>query len=140
MNHKYNYNVIDDSGKVEKIYYLYLTGFLTFYVTTFVGYLMAFGERKNDRNSVLLSSHYQYQIKIMNINIILNSIALFGVILYVVYELALIVDFYNIDVQDTLKTLMGAFYVYIFATTLITILFYFQSFNGLKKIKNNTYA
>jgi len=135
MNKITNYNLDESKDKVLKIYYLYLLGFLSFYITNFIGYIIALKEKKDTNNSVLNENHYRYQIKIMNINIFLNIIAILSSLCYGFYIFSLI-DFANFNPKHLQDILMSV-YIFVGISLFSTILFYIQTFLGIKRLKNN---
>lgn len=128
--------VEEDFSKVKSIYYLYLGGFLTFYISTLVGYMKAFSERKNPNNSTIMSSHYKYQVKIMHINMLINLVVLLGSMAYTFYIISGL-DLMNLEIDDNLmKPFAAVISVSTFASVGSTILLYIQTMIGLKKIHN----
>lgn len=128
--------VEEDFSKVKSIYYLYLGGFLTFYISTLVGYMKAFPERKNPNNSTIMSSHYKYQVKIMHINMLINLVVLLGSMAYTFYIISGL-DLMNLEIDDNLmKPFAAVISVSTFASVGSTILLYIQTMIGLKKIHN----
>lgn len=131
-----NYNLVETTDKVKRIYYLYLAGIFTLYITSFMGYMMAWGEKKKNNNSVLLDLHYSYQFKIMNINCILNALIFFGSLAYVCY-LFTTIDFMNLEIEKEVVRFLDIIYICIGLNLATTLLFYYQVINGLHKINNN---
>ncbi len=130
-----NYNLNESKDKIFKIYYLYLLGFFSLYITTFIGYIMALNERNNSENSVFNENHYRYQIRIMNINIFLNIIALLSSLSYGFYIFSLI-DFSNFN-SKYIQDILMAVYLFVGISLFSTILFYIQIFLGMRRLKNN---
>ncbi len=93
----------EDLSEARSIYYLYLGGFFSFYISTFIGYMKALKERKNKDNSIIMTSHYRYQVKIMHMNMIINGISFLGTLTYVFYIISKI-DFMNLTLDDGLAS------------------------------------
>lgn len=122
----------EDLSKIKSIYYLYLSGLFTFYISTLIGYCMAFGERKNRNNSIIMDSHYEYLIKILNINVLLNILLLFACLAYVFYNISML-DFMNMEIEllvEKVSILVSTFSIF---SIIIVIIFYAQILKGLKK-------
>lgn len=129
------YKEYEDLSKVKTIYYLYLSSMFTFYISTLIGYAMAFGERKNPNNSIIVDSHFNYIIKILNINVILNLIILLGGCAYGFMELSQI-DFMNLEVEELVTKTISLVSAWGVFSIIITIIFYIQTFIGIKKANN----
>jgi uncharacterized membrane protein len=125
-------NEYEDLSKIKSIYYLYLSGLFTFYISTLIGYCMAFGERKNRNNSIIMDSHYEYIVKILNMNILFNMLLLLTCLAYVFYNISML-DFMNMEIEllvEKVSVLVSTFSIF---SIIITVIFYVQILKGLKK-------
>jgi len=128
--------VEEDFSMAKNIYYMYLAGFLTFYISNIIGYMKALNQRKNPDASTIMKSHYRYQVKIMHINMLINVVCILGTLAYIFYIISGM-DFMNIDLNNDL-TLPFASTITFWTISSIanTLLFYIQTSFGLKKILN----
>lgn len=129
----------EDFKKVKNVYYMYIIGPLTMYITSIFGYINAMKQRNNIENSVIVNNHYSYQFKIMNINIILNLIILLTALAYT-FNIISEIDFVSLNIDSFMTEIKNIFQFYLVGSVLITILLFAQSCIGLHKVKNNTYV
>jgi uncharacterized membrane protein len=126
----------EDLSEVNKIYQLYMTGWLTMYITNIVGYKMAFTKRNKPENSIIANSHYKYQVKIMNINFLLTLVCMLGSTAYISYVVSQI-DFMNLELTEkSLEGLAASSTLMLILGLLPSIVITIQSFIGMKKAKN----
>lgn len=125
----------EDLSEVNKIYQLYMAGWLTMFITNLVGYKMARSKRNKPENSIIANSHYRYQVKIMNINFLLTLVCMFGATAYVSYAISQI-DFMNLDLTEkSLEGLAESLTSMVILSFLPTVVITIQSFIGMRKAK-----
>lgn len=126
----------EDFSHITSIYYMYLAGFFTFYISSLIGYMKAFRERKNTNNSIIMNSHYRYQLRVMNINMILGLVVMLSSTAYIFYIISNI-DFMNVDISDNglMSQFTNVISFWTISSVFINILFYAQTLWGLKAIK-----
>ncbi len=137
MQKSYTYGIkeYEDLSKVKTIYYLYLSGMFTFYISTLIGYAMAFGERKNRKNSIIAESHYEYLIKILHINALLNIVMILISATFMFIKISE-VDFMNLDVESLTREVITVVSLWSIFSIIVTVIFYIQIWVGLKKANN----
>jgi len=125
----------EDLNEVHKIYHLYMAGWFTLYITNLMGYRLARVKRKNVENSIIANSHYNYQVKIMNINFLLTLLSMFGSTAYITYIISQI-DFMNLEsMEKTLEDIASASTLIVIINFIPSIITTLQSFIGMQKAK-----
>lgn len=126
----------EDLSEVNKIYHLYMAGWFTLYITNLMGYKLARVKRKDSGNSIIANSHYNYQVKIMNINFLLTLLCVFGSLTYITYIISQI-DFMNLEAMEkTLEDINSASTLIVLVNFIPSIITTLQSFIGMRKAKN----
>lgn len=129
----------EDLKKVKNVYYLYIAGPITLYITSMIGYMTALRQRNKFENSIIVNNHYSYQFKIMNINMILNLIILLTALAYT-FNIISEIDFSSLDIESFTVKLTDVFQFYLLGSILVNVLLFAQSLKGIYKINNNTYV
>lgn len=129
----------EDFKKVKNVYFLYLAGPLTLYITSIMGYMTALRQRNNLKNSVIVNNHYSYQFKIMNINMVLNFIILLVSLIFI-FNIISEIDFMNLNIDSFTVKLTDIIQIYLIGSVIVNILLFVQTIKGMHSINNNTYV
>lgn len=127
---------LPDTSTIKTVYNLYFLGFVTMFITSLMGYMMAKRALKKTTNE-LLENHYSFQLKIMRITFFINAIMTF-IFMIIVFQAFSSFNIETLSLDDSVLAEISTFStVYTLVSIASSLWLAFETYQGLKAINQN---